>query len=146
MKKAIPYIILLVVAIAVFALKKCTGSSANKKTSSANTSVNRNHGFDRRVSYLEYTHHADCRMGCRHVTKEEVKEIMQNGEINYRKSGVNDRPCPTYALEGISPDGQKLRIVFAQCDEKTKVVTVIDLNQEWQCDCPGDDKKFQNRN
>lgn len=99
----------------------------------------RDHGFNRRVSYLEFTQHAKCRMDCRHITQAEVEEILQNGVINNRKSDMNARPCPTYAVEGNTSENQRLRIVFAQCDNKTKVVTCIDLGKEWECHCPGDD-------
>ncbi|MEI9911430.1 MAG: hypothetical protein WDO71_18300 [Bacteroidota bacterium] len=61
---------------------------------------------------------------------------MQNGKINYNKSNVEARPCPAYALEGVTKDDQLVRIVFGQCDLKTKVITVIDLNTDWSCDCP----------
>ncbi len=77
-------------------------------------------------------------MDCRHIDEREVEEIMLTGTINYRKSEPAGRPCPTYALEGLTHDNQHVRIVFAQCDHKTKVVTTIDLDQEWQCHCPGD--------
>ena len=93
-------------------------------------------GFIRKVSYLEYTVHAKCRMACRHITQEEVKDIMQNGNINYTKSDLNDRPCPTYALEGYTlKDNQHVRIVFAQCSQKTKVVTCIDMDNDFACEC-----------
>ena len=84
-------------------------------------------------------------MECRRISQAEVKEIMQDGKINYKKSDVKDYPCPTYALEGTTQDDQRVRIVFAQCDTKSKVVTVIDLDTDWSCDCPGDDKKHQNK-
>jgi hypothetical protein len=84
-------------------------------------------------------------MECRHITHAEVQDIMQNGKINYTKSDLQNARCPRYALEGITQDNQKVRIVFAQCDEKTEVVTVIDLDTEWACDCPGDDDKYKNR-
>ncbi|HZG23800.1 MAG TPA: DUF4258 domain-containing protein [Chitinophagaceae bacterium] len=93
-------------------------------------------GFDRKVSKLEYTAHAKCRMKCRRITQQEIKDIMKNGNINYTKSDLNDRPCPTYALEGYTvQDKQHVRVVFAQCSEKTKVVTCIDLENEFSCDC-----------
>ena len=76
----------------------------------------------------------------------EVEEIMQDGKINYNKSNVNARPCPAYALEGVTKDNQRVRIVFGQCDLKTKVITVIDLETDWTCDCPGDDDKYKNKN
>jgi len=108
--------------------------------------VNRNRGFDRRTSFIEYTKHAKCRMDCRQISDEEVKEIMESGKINYRKSDLKDKPCPSYALEGITSDNQRVRIVFGQCDTKTKVITVIDLETDWTCECPGDESKFKNRN
>lgn len=85
-------------------------------------------------------------MSCRKISQAEVEEIMRDGKVNYNKSDVNARPCPTYALEGLTQDDQRVRIVFAQCDLKTKVVTCIDLNTDWECDCPGDDKKHENKN
>ena len=157
LKKAAPFIIVLLMGVVVVVIKKCTNNNSGPKTttSKSNSSqdktnsseeVNRNRGFDRRTSYLEYTIHAKCRMDCRHITQLEVEDIMRNGTINYRKSDVDATPCPTYAIEGTTVDDQRVRIVFAQCDHTTKVVTCIDLNTEWECHCPGDDKKYQNKN
>jgi hypothetical protein len=147
-KKALPYIFLAVLIVAALLIKRCNnnGNSTRRtdKDGPANTdNVNRNRGLDRRVAFLDYTQHAKCRMECRHVTQEEVKFILQNGQINYKKSEASGRPCPTYALEGYSPEKQHLRIVFAQCDAKTKVVTCIDLDQDFECHCPGDDNKHE---
>ena len=147
-----PLAIVVVLGIALFLVKqfgkndKAKSKTTTDKRTDPASDVNRNRGFDRRVSYIEYTQHAKCRMECRHITQAEVEEIMKDGTVNYEKSDVNDRPCPTYALEGFTSDNQKVRIVFAQCDLKTKVVTCIDLNTDWECHCPGDDDKYKNRN
>ena len=133
--KAIPYIFLAVLAIGLIALRKCRSTAEIDQSSNAQVDRNRNHGFDRRTSYLEYTRHAQCRQ----IDETEVEEIMRTGVINYRKSELDASPCPTYALEGMTHDDQHVRIVFAQCDHKTKVVTTIDLEHEWECHCPGDD-------
>jgi hypothetical protein len=143
--KATPYLILAVLLVITLAVLKFRGgneSGSRERTGSGtrNGQTDRNRGFDRRTSFLEYTRHARCRMECRKITQAEVQDIMREGKINYRKSDVKDRPCPTYALEGYTDDNQHVRIVFAQCDQSTKVVTCIDLEREWQCDCPGDDK------
>lgn len=146
-KKWIPYLLILVLAIAVFVVKKCKqeDSTISNRRKDPASEVNRNHGFDRRVSYIEYTQHAKCRMQCRHISQAEIEEIMQNGKINYNKSNVKAKPCPTYSLEGITKDVQRVRIVFAQCDFKSKVVTCIDLDTEWECDCPGNDDGSTNK-
>ena len=153
-KKLVPILMVLALAVLVFVLKQCKqGSGAGTKTGSGTSTrttapgePSRERGFDRRTSYLEYSNHAKCRMDCRHTTQAEVAAIMKDGKINYKKSDLQNTRCPRYAVEGTTHDDQRVRIVFAQCNESTTVVTVIDLGTEWQCDCPGDDKKYQNRN
>jgi Domain of unknown function (DUF4258) len=153
MKKAFPYILILVLGLALYLLRNHSKQdSANdknedtrrnpKENTKPNRNVNRDHGFDRTISAVDYTQHARCRMDCRHITQEEVMDILKNGTINYRKSFAGGKPCPTYALEGnTQKDNQHVRIVFAQCDTRTKVVTCIDLDNDFSCHCPGDDKK-----
>src|SRR5690606_20141643 len=140
--KAAPYVFLLILAVLAFFLARRNQQINNEEEipNSSNTSktINRNRGFDRRVSFIGYTNHGRCRMQCRRISQAEVKEIMQNGKINYNKSDVKAKPCPEYALEGTTSDNQRVRIVFAQCDKKSKVITVIDLGKDWTCNCPGD--------
>lgn len=152
-KKWYPYLLIALLGGAFLLVKQCRHTSTkktdvthNNRPKDPSSDVNRDRGFDRRISYIEYTEHAKCRMQCRHISQDEVQEIMQDGHINYRKSDVNARPCPAYALEGTTKDNQHVRIVFGQCDLITKVITVIDLDTEWSCDCPGDDDKYKNRN
>ena len=97
--------------------------------------------FDRTPDKLSYTRHALCRMDCRRISREDIDEIMKKGIINFSKSDRNDRPCPTYAIQGETSDGEKLRVVFAQCAEETKVVTCYNLVEDFDCSCPGDEKK-----
>lgn len=85
---------------------------------------------------LEYSKHATCRMECRNISEDEVKAILADGDIDYGKSQVHDKPCPSYAIEGKTNDGQNLRVVFAKCDSLTRVVTAIDLDAENEnCNC-----------
>ncbi|HEU5167050.1 MAG TPA: DUF4258 domain-containing protein [Chitinophagaceae bacterium] len=149
LKKAAPIILIFALAALVFIIRQCRderGANDSTKSKSTTATTDRDKGFDRRISYLEYSRHAKCRMECRRISQAEVEEIMQEGRINYNKSDLQNARCPRYAVEGITGDNQKLRIVFAQCNEKTEVVTVIDLDTEWSCNCPGDDKKYNNRN
>lgn len=97
--------------------------------------------FDRHPSHIYYTKHAVCRMDCRHITKAEILEIMQRGIINFNKTHPNDKPCPTFALQGETSDGDKIRVIFAQCADETKVVTCYDLEKDFECHCPGDENK-----
>src|SRR5579885_670277 len=102
LKKAISVLLLVLAAVVVLLVQRGDYKNSVSKKGISYTDpsqqTNRAEGFNRRVSDLEYTKHAKCRMDCRHITQAEVQEILQNGTINYRKSNQNDRPCPTYAL------------------------------------------------
>lgn len=97
--------------------------------------------FDRRSSKINYTEFALCRMKCGSILKADVEEIMRRGEINYAITNVAKKPCPTYALQGYTTDNQHLRVIFAQCDNSTEVVTLYNLEKEIDCLCQADEKK-----
>jgi hypothetical protein len=90
--------------------------------------------FDRHARLI-LTRHARCRMDCRHITEEEIHEILDKGTINYNKSEPGARPDPKYAVEGFTTERQHLRIIIAPEGEKLIVVTCIELDVEWQCHC-----------
>jgi len=84
---------------------------------------------------IYYTKHAKCRMDCRFIDKTEVEYIREFGKVNDYKSDFKDKPCPSIAKEGRTKDGQLVRIVFAKCKYQTKVITVIDLENNYKCNC-----------
>ncbi|GAA4734458.1 DUF4258 domain-containing protein [Flavisolibacter ginsenosidimutans] len=100
--------------------------------------------FDRHPATVYYTKHALCRMDCRHISKDEIAEIMEKGSINFNKSNRADRPCPTFALQGRTTSGENIRVIFAQCTDETKVITCYNLEEDFECHCPGDEKKNNN--
>ncbi len=82
---------------------------------------------------LDYTHHARCRMSCRHIDEDDVSSVLSHGERDPSRTRTDGR-CPSHALHG-SEDGRRLRVVYAACETETLVVTVIDLDKEWDCAC-----------
>jgi Domain of unknown function (DUF4258) len=102
----------------------------------------RKEAFNREPVSLIYTKHALCRMECRGINKEEIREIMEKGIIHFNRSNRRDRPCPTFALQGRTGSGEKLRVIFAQCPTETKVVTCYNLEEEFECQCPGDPSSY----
>lgn len=83
---------------------------------------------------LGLTHHGRCRMACRHFDQGEVEQILAEGRLVPERTRLDGR-CPTHALEGTTRDGQRARMVFAACDDEARLVTAIDLDTEWPCDC-----------
>ena len=111
-------------------------STSVKSSNNAATSTGQKQLMQQLASQkLAFTKHAKCRMDCRHIDDGEIKDIMHSGHINERKSDPQDAPCPTYALEGNTKDGQEVRIILGACENETKVITVIDLGKEHLCDC-----------
>jgi hypothetical protein len=145
-KKYFPYIVLIAAGLLFFYIKKHQRGPLPEpaKTdqiihtdpvlpANNNTTTN-NEPFDRHTSHLIYTKHARCRMECRHIDESEVKEVLEEGTVNYNKIEASDKG-KSYPLEGITHDKQHVRIVFAPKNESLVVVTVIDLDNEWPCDC-----------
>lgn len=87
---------------------------------------------------IQLTKHGVCRMKCRSITSADVARVLVHGDIEYGKSNVQDKPCGTYAVEGKAGDGRELRIVIADCDTISKLVTAIDLaleKEDEKCGC-----------
>lgn len=91
--------------------------------------------LNRNASEIIYSKHAKCRMDCRHIDETEVKEILKSGIVNESKIEKSSKGI-SIPLEGTTHDNQKVRIVFApKEDGKLVVVTVIDLENEFECNC-----------
>ncbi|HTB51698.1 MAG TPA: DUF4258 domain-containing protein [Ferruginibacter sp.] len=148
-KKYIPFVILLAAAFAILYIKThqrgvapdterihITPSTTAANIAPANdTKPEDEDVVNRNPAHLLYSKHARCRMECRHITETEIKEILSKGNINYDKI----EPSPEgriYPFEGITQEHQHLRIVFApKGDNVVEVVTCIDLDTEWSCNC-----------
>lgn len=95
---------------------------------------NKNESF-RNLSHLILTKHVKCRMNCRNITEEEIKEILKDGRLNKAKSGIGSKGDSTFALEGYSHENQHIRVVVAPESDGLVIITCIDLEREWPCDC-----------
>ncbi len=148
LKKYLPYILLLAAALFLFFIKRNQRGN-NSPTSKTEQTTNRItvpavlpadekpeevEGFDRNTTNLIFSKHAKCRMDCRKIDESEIREILKSGKINYKKI-QNDKRGKTYPVEGFTHDKQHVRIVFAPKGDGLVVVTVIDLDTAWKCDC-----------
>lgn len=127
-------IVLVLLGLLVLAIKTCRNSMpVTAPPMEANAPA------DWRSHPVVYTKHARCRMECRQISEEEVLEILAHGTINEQKSkeeaGEATGRCDSYALEGRTSDGQQVRIVFGACPKITKVITAIDLEKDYNCNC-----------
>jgi hypothetical protein len=136
-------IIIVLLLLALLVVKTCqskfqdTGKKNERTEKNETRATKDSKGLNRNPSNINYSKHARCRMDCRHIDESEVKEILVTGKINYGKSELGNNPdCKRkYAVEGNTRDKQKVRIIFAPCQSEVTVVTVIDLDKEWTCDC-----------
>lgn len=148
LKKYLPYIFLVAAAMLLLFIKKNQRGSVSSKQRTEQSdnritvpavlpeqgNTDEVEGFDRNTSNLVFSKHAKCRMDCRKIDETEVREILKNGTIN-RKKIQSDKRGMTYPVEGYTRDNQHVRIVFAPKENGLVVVTVIDLDKEWSCDC-----------
>ena len=138
-KKYLPYFVLLGAGFLLWFIKKHQPSSypkqKNTHTEIIIPAVKTEETFNRKAHIIIYSKHAHCRMDCRHIDETEVKEILADGQINNSKIQEDERG-KTYPLEGETHDKQHVRIIFApKGNDTVEVVTCIDLDTEWPCDC-----------
>jgi len=88
-------------------------------------------------SPVHITYHAKCRMNCRYIDAYEIQQVIDNNYINKRKSNPNASPgrCPTIAYEGRTKDDQLVRVILGDCANDPKIITVIDLENNYDCHC-----------
>lgn len=148
-KKYLPFILLIAAASLLYFVKtnqrgEKAQNPATEQTDDritvpavlpADDYVDKAAGFNRNATNIIFSKHAKCRMDCRKIDETEVKEILMSGKINYKKI-QSDKRGKTYPVEGYTHDKQFVRIVFApKGDDVLVVVTVIDLDTDWKCDC-----------
>lgn len=147
LKKYLPYILLIAAALLLFFIKKNQRGEKIQDTRTEQTdnritvpavlpgeNAEEVEGFNRNTSNLIFSKHAKCRMQCRNIDESEIREILKTGIINHKKI-QSDKRGMTYPVEGFTHDRQHVRIVFAPKADALVVVTVIDLDTEWKCDC-----------
>jgi hypothetical protein len=146
MKKLIPYVLLAVLFVVALGVRQCRNSEELGKDDSPvsnstpkpkkTTEDNRSNLDVFRDPESEYffTKHARCRMECRKITQKEVKEIVRKADVNYNKSELDAAQGPKYAVEGYtSKDRQHIRVIVAPKQRHLSIVTVIDLDKDWEC-------------
>lgn len=133
-KKIFPYLAL-AVAIILFIWVKQRQGKPGRENIRVETNAIVEDDFNRNPQKLTYSKHAMCRMDCRFITDKEVREILAKGVINRSKIQRSEKGI-SVPLEGETSDGQQVRIVFAPKEkEEMVVVTVIDLEKEYACNC-----------
>ena len=146
MKKLIPYLLLAVLFVVALGVRQCRNneelgidnspdSNSSPKPKKA-TEDNRSNldVFRNPESEYFFTKHARCRMECRKITQKEVKEIVRKADVNYNKSELDAAQGPKYAVEGYtSKDRQHIRVIVAPKQKHLSIVTVIDLDKDWEC-------------
>lgn len=131
-KKYFPFIALIAAFLLFIWIKKNQRGSGNKPPVQVESGTPQ--PFVRDTTNIIYSKHAMCRMECRNIDESEVKEILLQGELNYSRIEDGSKG-KSYPLEGMTHDRQHVRIVFAPHEDNIVVVTVIDLNKEWECHC-----------
>jgi len=77
-------------------------------------------------------------MRCYQFNANDVTEILKIGEVNFSQSDVHARPCPIFAVRGVTKSGKRLGILVVQCGRVAKIRSCDNLTVMYQCDCPAD--------
>lgn len=149
MKKSLPLLFLLLLLVLALFIKWCnrySTSSEGRKVQKTELSPQASADFNQKAidslvqvfradaSEFYFTKHARCRMRCRHITQQEVREVVRQAKINFQKSEQQGVRGNKFALEGYSTgDNQHIRVIIVPYERRLTVVTVIDLDDSWEC-------------
>lgn len=102
----------------------------------------RKEALNRKPDQLIYTPQATCLMKCLQVDENEIERVIKKGIILLNKSNRFSRPCPTFAVQGALAVGKSLQVMLVQCANETTVLSCNLVNQDFECQCPGDGSKL----
>ena len=134
LKKYLPFILCIAAAALLYWIKTNQRGEKKKAEITGVEKSSEKEPFARDTALLAYSKHAKCRMDCRQIDKEEVQDILMNGKINFQRV-EEDAEGITYPIEGLTKDGQQVRVVYAPKPDAIVVVTAIDLEKDWPCNC-----------
>lgn len=86
------------------------------------------------VAELRYVDHALCRMRCRDIDQKLVEEVYLHGEVNCKKSSINNGNR-RYALEMRDSRKDMIRVIVEDDEGEHVIITVIRLDKPDRCAC-----------
>lgn len=135
-KKFVTYTVLFSLLVVALTLKRCLGPAYKSAVYIPTEKQTGDSTIKWTTMVRDYTAHAKCRMECRHINDDEVQEILRNGSTNIAKSELEEVECQRrFAIDGYSKENQHLRIVASPCGNKLTIITCIDLDKKWPCEC-----------
>jgi len=97
--------------------------------------------LDKRVIYhLEndsttFSTKAECQLVYYSLSKDDLLEVLEGGEVNFEKSQTEKRPCQYYVVENMINE-MELSVTFEFCDKANtvKVMGFTDKTEKEVCD------------
>lgn len=97
--------------------------------------------FNRNPYRIEYLQLALCRMDCHHISANDITEIIKTGKVNVEESNLKNKPCPLFAVQGVTKKRVDLQVFIIQCGRVAKVINCSSPQTDFDCQCPGEHEK-----
>jgi len=77
---------------------------------------------------------AKCKMLCLNISSADVKELLNNADIDFGASDVHGVPCKTYIINNTNDESNLKQVSFQLCDTLIVLSDMVTL-QNKPCDC-----------
>ena len=134
-KKYLYVLILLIIALVLWNSKRSRSGKNRVPETEQRSTIGLAEEIRRKSANISFSRHARCRMECRRIDETEVREVLAEGSINASRIEESEKGL-SVPLEGVTHDRQHVRIVVAPKQNSLVLVTVIDLDTDWPCECP----------
>lgn len=75
-----------------------------------------------------------CLLACYQVSKENLKDLMEDGDVNFSESSPRQEP-KKYVVEIEAPEGTELKLLFELSDSNAKIISVEPAPGKPGCTC-----------
>jgi len=78
--------------------------------------------------------HAKCKMECLGISTADIKELVDNGDVDFSASDVHGKPCKSYIINNEVEAAKAVQATFQFCDT---MIVLNDLQSriKQECNC-----------
>ena len=65
---------------------------------------------------LQVSDHAKCRLECQGISGQDIKDLVDHGDVDFGASDVHGKPCKSYIINNEKKEGKAVQATFQFCD------------------------------
>lgn len=81
-----------------------------------------------------FSQRAECQLKCLEISAEDLSQIQNVAEVNFKESNTRKEPCPVYHMKSEFKEDE-LQLIWEVCKEDERVELLSVTSAKRSCDC-----------